>query len=69
VTIHSPTGRIQGDTADTLSVGRDAPNFVPAHTAAKYVIRAETIDQLAELRSKFNHCIEAGAIATGSGLS
>ncbi|MGD0946947.1 MAG: M20 family metallopeptidase [Candidatus Binatia bacterium] len=57
-----PTDRIHG----IITKGGDAPNIIPAHTAATYVIRAETLDQLAELRPKVYRCFEAGAIATGS---
>jgi amidohydrolase len=48
--------------------GGVAPNVVPAHTSAKYVIRSETLDQLKELRPKVHRCFEAGALATGSKL-
>ena len=61
--LHS-TDRIHG----IITKGGDAPNVIPAHTAAKYVIRAETMDGLAELRPKVHRCFEAGAIATGSRL-
>jgi amidohydrolase len=46
--------------------GGDAPNVVPAHTCAKYIIRSETLDQLDDLRPKVHRCFEAGALATGS---
>jgi len=42
---------------------------VPAHTSAKYIVRSETLAQLAELRPKVYKCFEAGALATGSKLS
>ena len=48
--------------------GGTAPNVVPAHTSAKYIIRSETLDQLKELRPKVHRCFEAGALATGSKL-
>ncbi|HTW22086.1 MAG TPA: M20 family metallopeptidase [Candidatus Baltobacteraceae bacterium] len=49
--------------------GGAAPNVVPAHTSAKYIVRSETLAQLAELRPKVYKCFEAGALATGSKLS
>jgi metal-dependent amidase/aminoacylase/carboxypeptidase family protein len=42
---------------------------VPAHTSAKYIIRSETLDQLAELRPRVYRCFEAGALATGAKLA
>ena len=48
--------------------GGDAPNIIPAHTAARYIIRGETLNELEELRVKVRHCFEAGALATGSRL-
>lgn len=59
-----PTDRIHG----IITKGGDAPNIVPAHTAAKYIIRSETIDDLDRLRQKVYRCFEAGALATGSKL-
>ncbi|MBZ5607332.1 MAG: M20 family metallopeptidase [Acidobacteriia bacterium] len=46
--------------------GGAAPNIVPAHTSAKYIIRAETLDQLRELRPRVHRCFEAGELATGA---
>lgn len=48
--------------------GGDAPNIIPAHTSARYIIRGETIKELEELRIKVRRCFEAGALATGSTL-
>jgi amidohydrolase len=48
--------------------GGAAPNVVPAHTSARYIIRSETLDQLTELRPRVHRCFEAGALATGSKL-
>lgn len=58
------TDRIHGITTHA----GDAPNVVPAHTSARYIIRGETLAELAELRPKVLHCFEAGAIATGAKL-
>ena len=59
-----PTDRIHGITTH----GGDAPNIVPAHTSAKYIVRAENLAELKETREKVYRCFEAGAIATGSRL-
>ncbi|MGH9771993.1 MAG: amidohydrolase, partial [Candidatus Acidiferrales bacterium] len=59
--IHS-TDRIHG----IVTNGGAAPNVVPAHTAARYIIRSETLAQLDELRPKVHRCFEAGALATGA---
>jgi amidohydrolase len=48
--------------------GGEAPNVVPAHTCARYVVRARTIADLASVRSKVMKCFEAGAVATGARL-
>jgi len=48
--------------------GGSAPNVVPASTSAKFIIRSETLAQLAELRPRVHHCFEAGALATGARL-
>jgi amidohydrolase len=58
------TDRIHG----IVTNGGAAPNVVPAHTSAKYIIRSETLEQLKELRPKVHRCFEAGALATGSKL-
>lgn len=57
-----PADRIHG----IVTHGGDAPNIVPAHTRAKYIIRSETLNELDDLRRKVHRCFEAGAIATGS---
>jgi amidohydrolase len=59
------TDRIHG----IVTNGGSAPNVVPAHTSAKYIIRSETLDQLAELRPRVYRCFEAGALATGSKIA
>jgi len=48
--------------------GGDAPNVVPGHTRARYIVRGETIADLEELRPKVLRCFEAGALATGAKL-
>ncbi|MFZ0314792.1 MAG: M20 family metallopeptidase [Candidatus Korobacteraceae bacterium] len=56
------TDRIHG----IVTKGGVAPNVVPAHTSARYIIRSETLDQLAELQPKVYRCFEAGGLATGA---
>lgn len=56
------TDRIHG----IVTKGGDAPNVVPAHTSAKYIIRSETLEQLDELRPKVYRCFGAGAVATNT---
>jgi amidohydrolase len=59
-----PTDRIHG----IVLRGGEAPNIVPAHTCARYVVRAKTIAHLADVRAKVVRCFEAGALATGARL-
>lgn len=59
-----PTDRIHG----IVTRGGDAPNVIPAHTSAKYIIRAENLSELKQLRERVRRCFEAGAIATGAKL-
>jgi amidohydrolase len=61
--IHA-TDRIHG----IITKGGDAPNIIPAHTAARYAVRAQTVDDLEEIRTKVLRCFEAGALATGATL-
>jgi len=56
------TDRIHG----IVTNGGAAPNVVPAHTSARYIVRSETLDQLAELQPKVHRCFEAGGLATGA---
>ena len=48
--------------------GGEAPNVVPAHTCARYVVRAKHAKELAAVRAKVMRCFEAGALATGARL-
>ncbi len=59
------TDRVHG----IVTKGGDAPNIVPAHTEARYIIRADRLEQLVELRPKVHRCFEAGALATGATLT
>lgn len=58
------TDRIHG----IITKGGDAPNIIPAHTAANYIVRAQTLGDLDEIRAKVFRCFEAGALATGAKL-
>jgi amidohydrolase len=58
------TDRIHG----IITKGGDAPNVVPAHTVAKYIVRAKTLADLDDIRAKVLRCFEAGALATGAKL-
>jgi amidohydrolase len=58
------TDRIHG----IVTQGGAAPNVVPAHTSARYIIRSETLEQLDELRPRVHRCFEAGALASGAKL-
>ena len=59
-----PGDRVHG----IVTHGGDAPNVVPAHTSARYMVRAETTADLGEIQSKVMRCFEAGAIASGARL-
>jgi len=59
-----PTDRIHG----IITKGGDAPNVVPAHTSARYIIRTQVLEEMDGLRAKVYRCFEAGALATGSKL-
>lgn len=58
------TDRVHGITTH----GGDAPNVIPAHTAARYIVRAQNLEELEDVRRKVLRCFEAGAIATGAAL-
>jgi amidohydrolase len=59
-----PNDRIHG----IVTKGGEAPNIVPAHTTAKYYVRAKTLGELDDIRAKVQRCLEAGATATGCTL-
>ena len=59
-----PGDRVHG----IVTRGGDAPNVIPVHTTATWMVRAETLDQLEEVRTKVARCFEAGALATGATL-
>jgi amidohydrolase len=51
-----------------VTLGGAAPNIVPAHTEAKYYVRARTVKALEEWSPRVRRCFEAGAVATGSSV-
>jgi amidohydrolase len=57
-----PTDRVHGITLR----GGEAANVVPAHTCARYVVRARRIAELESVREKVMRCFQAGALATGA---
>lgn len=48
--------------------GGEAPNAIPEYTQGRWYVRAESLDELAEIEDKVRRCFEAGAIATGCEL-
>ncbi|OGN94753.1 MAG: hypothetical protein A2Y89_01320 [Chloroflexi bacterium RBG_13_51_18] len=58
------TARIHGIITD----GGDAPNVVPAHSAATFLIRAEDDEYLDILKDKVMNCFAGAAAATGAEL-
>jgi amidohydrolase len=56
--------RIHGIITD----GGEAPNIVPAHTAAVFLVRALDDDYLAELKDKVLNCFTGASVATGARL-
>jgi amidohydrolase len=62
---HIPdTARIHGVIVD----GGKAPNVIPGHSAASFLVRASDEDYLEELKEKVISCFRAGAEATGARL-
>ena len=59
------TDRVHG----IITHAGDAPNIVPAHTSAKYMVRAKNLSELGEIKQRVLRCFEAGALASGSELN
>ena len=59
-----PTARVHG----FVTHGGEAPNIIPAHTSARYIVRGWTLAELEDVRAKVLRCFEAGAVATGATL-
>jgi amidohydrolase len=51
-----------------VTQGGQAPNIVPAHTEAEYMVRAATLVDLEIVRERVLRCFQAGALATGATL-
>jgi amidohydrolase len=60
----SDKARIHGIITD----GGEAPNIVPAHTAASFIVRAEDDSYLDELKGKVINCFTGAAKASGAKL-
>jgi amidohydrolase len=56
--------RIHGIITD----GGEAPNIVPAHSAAEFLVRASDNEYLAELRDKVLNCFRGASVASGARL-
>lgn len=52
-----------------VTKGGEAPNVIPGHTTAKFLVRAANLDDLSELEPRIRACFEAGALATGTTMS
>jgi amidohydrolase len=48
--------------------GGDAPNVIPAHTEAHYMVRALHLAELPTVQERVLKCFEAGATATGAAI-
>jgi amidohydrolase len=59
-----PGDRVHG----IVTKGGEAANIIPARTEGDWMVRAETLELLAEVRDKVARCFEAGALATGATL-
>lgn len=59
-----PGDRVHG----IVTRGGEAPNVIPAHTAARYIVRSPTLAQLESAKAKVLRCFEAGALASGAVL-
>ena len=57
-----PTDRVHG----IVTRGGDAPNIIPAHTTALFMVRAHDRARMDELTQLVTRCFEAGALATGT---
>jgi len=68
--INSLRQHIRGDARihGIITDGGEAPNIVPAHSAAVFLIRALDYDYLAELNDKVLNCFTGASIASGARL-
>jgi amidohydrolase len=68
--INSLRQHIRGDARihGIITDGGEAPNIVPAHSAAVFLVRALDDDYLAELKDKVLNCFTGASIASGARL-
>jgi amidohydrolase len=68
--INSLRQHVRGDTRihGIITDGGEAPNIVPAHSAAVFLVRALDNDYLAELKDKVLNCFIGASVATGARL-
>ncbi|NWF77185.1 MAG: M20 family metallopeptidase [Chloroflexi bacterium] len=68
--INSLRQHIRGDARihGIITDGGEAPNIVPAHSAAVFLVRALDNDYLAELKDKVLNCFIGASVATGARL-
>ncbi|MQA09024.1 MAG: amidohydrolase [Pseudonocardiaceae bacterium] len=60
-----PSVRVHG----VVTNGGAAPNAIPELTEGRWYVRAESLQELAEIEERVWRCFEAGAVATGCELS
>ena len=68
--INSLRQHIRGDARihGIITDGGEAPNIVPAHSAAAFLVRALDDDYLAELKDKVLNCFTGASVASGARL-
>ena len=68
--INSLRQHIRGDARihGIITDGGEAPNIVPAHSAAVFLVRALDDDYLAELKNKVLNCFTGASVASGARL-
>jgi amidohydrolase len=60
----APTTRVHG----VVRHGGDAPNVIPNHVTAEYMVRVESLSELKVTEERVRKCFEAGALASGAAL-
>ena len=68
--VNSLRQHIRGDARihGIITDGGEAPNIVPAHSAAVFLVRALDDDYLAELKDKVLNCFTGASVASGARL-
>ena len=68
--INSLRQHIRGDARihGIITDGGEAPNIVPAHSAAVFLVRSLDYDYLSELKDKVLNCFTGASVATGAKL-